>query len=147
MSIDRSLKLKGALVRHRNVLTRSERVERLKEEERWEEGDKLFGLPKVANRKVSVVKKKAEAKPAGEAVVGAEVAAAGTQTAAAAPGKAAAAAPGKAAAAASGKAAPGKGAPAAGGKAAPGKGAPAAAGKAAPGKGAGQAKPAAGGKK
>ncbi len=74
MSVDRSLKLKGTLVRHRNVLTRGERVERLKEEERWQEGDKIFGLPKVVNRKVSVKKKaeaKAEAAPGTEAVAGA----------------------------------------------------------------------------
>jgi len=51
MSIDRSLKIKGALRRHRNVLTRAERIERLKEEDRWSEDDSLLGLPKVANRK------------------------------------------------------------------------------------------------
>ena len=51
MSIDRSLKIKGALNRHRNVLKRSERIERLKDEERWSEDDSLLGLPKVANRK------------------------------------------------------------------------------------------------
>ncbi len=51
MSIDRSLKVKGALSRHRNVLTRAERIERLKEEERWAEGDPLLGLPKVSHRK------------------------------------------------------------------------------------------------
>lgn len=51
MSIDRSLKIKGALTRHRNVLTRAERIAQLKEEERWSEGDSLFGLPKVAHRK------------------------------------------------------------------------------------------------
>ena len=51
MSIDRSLKIRGALERHRNVLTRAERVEKLKEEERWDEGDSMFGLPKVAHRK------------------------------------------------------------------------------------------------
>ncbi|MCP4258114.1 MAG: small basic protein [Planctomycetes bacterium] len=51
MSIDRSLKIKGALSRHRNVLSRAERVEQLKEEERWSEGDSLLGLPKVAHRK------------------------------------------------------------------------------------------------
>ena len=51
MSIDRSLKIKGALTRHRNVLTRAERVEKLKEEEQWFEGDSLLGLPKVAHRK------------------------------------------------------------------------------------------------
>ncbi|MHC4725960.1 MAG: small basic protein [Planctomycetota bacterium] len=51
MSIDRSLKIKGALSRHRNVLSRAERVEQLQEEERWSEGDSLLGLPKVAHRK------------------------------------------------------------------------------------------------
>lgn len=51
MSIDRSLKIKGALSRHRNVLSRAERIEQLKEEERWSEGDSLLGLPKVAHRK------------------------------------------------------------------------------------------------
>ena len=51
MSIDRSLKIKGALSRHRNVLKRAERIERLKEEDRWTEEDSLLGLPKVAHRK------------------------------------------------------------------------------------------------
>ena len=51
MSIDRSLKIKGALTRHRNVLKRAERIEQLKDEERWSEGDSLLGLPKVAHRK------------------------------------------------------------------------------------------------
>ena len=51
MSIDRSLKVKGALERHRNVLTRAERVEKLKEEERWEEEQSVLGLPKIAHRK------------------------------------------------------------------------------------------------
>ena len=61
MSIDRSLKVKGALSRHRNVLTRAERIERLKEEERWVEGDPLLGLPKVAHRKSHAGRKAAEA--------------------------------------------------------------------------------------
>jgi small basic protein (TIGR04137 family) len=51
MSIDPSLKIKGALTRHRNVLSRGERIEQLKDEERWKEGDSLLGLPKVAHRK------------------------------------------------------------------------------------------------
>ena len=51
MSIDPSLKIKGALARHRNVLTRAERIETLKEEERWTEEDSLYGLPKVGHRK------------------------------------------------------------------------------------------------
>lgn len=51
MSIDPSLKIKGALTRHRNVLKRAERIELLKDEERWSEEDSLLGLPKVAHRK------------------------------------------------------------------------------------------------
>lgn len=51
MSIDRSLRVKGALKRHRNVLSREERIKTLQKEERWEEGDKVTGLPKVAHRK------------------------------------------------------------------------------------------------
>ena len=53
MSIDRSLKIKGALTRHRNVLSRNERIEILREEDRWEDGDDVTGLPKVGHRKVS----------------------------------------------------------------------------------------------
>ena len=51
MSIDRSLRVKGALARHRNVLSRAERLEILKNEERWSEQDSLLGLAKVAHRK------------------------------------------------------------------------------------------------
>ncbi len=95
MSIDRSLKLKGALVRHRNVLTRAERLKRLKDEEKWEEGDSLFGLTKVANRKVAVVKKEPKKAVAAEgeaAIAGAAPAAGGAAAPAAkiaAPAKAA----------------------------------------------------------
>ncbi len=71
MSIDPSLKIKGALTRHRNVLTRAERVEQLKEEERWSEGDPLFGLPKVAHRKSHAGRKDKEA-PAKEVAIEAE---------------------------------------------------------------------------
>ena len=47
MSIDKSLKSRGGLQRHRSVLTRAERVRRLEEEERWSEEDSVLGLPKV----------------------------------------------------------------------------------------------------
>jgi small basic protein (TIGR04137 family) len=67
MSIDRTLKIKGALSRHRNVLTRVERIERLKDEEQWSEGDSLLGLPKVAHRK-SHAGRKAKEIPAEQAV-------------------------------------------------------------------------------
>ncbi|MHC4115347.1 MAG: small basic protein [Planctomycetota bacterium] len=67
MSIDRSLKIRGALARHRNVLTRAERIEKLKEEERWTEEESLFGLPKVAHRKSHAGKKEAPAPAPAEA--------------------------------------------------------------------------------
>ena len=57
MSIDPSLKNKGALSRHRNVLSRAERIEFLKEENLWSEGDSLLGLVKVAHRKSRAGKK------------------------------------------------------------------------------------------
>lgn len=57
MSIDPSLKIKGALKRHRNVLNRAERVEQLKDEERWVDGQSVFGLPKIAHRKSHAGKK------------------------------------------------------------------------------------------
>jgi small basic protein (TIGR04137 family) len=85
MSIDRSLRLKDALVRHRNVLTRAERIEVLKDEERWNEGDSVIGLPKVAHRKSAAGKKaKAEA-AAAAAAAGTAAAGAPAETPAAAP--------------------------------------------------------------
>jgi len=66
MSIDRSLKIKGALKRHRNVLNRAERVEQLKDEERWSEGGSVFGLPKVAHRKSHAGRKAAKEQVAAE---------------------------------------------------------------------------------
>lgn len=73
MSVDRSLKVKGSLTRHRNVLTRTERIKILKDAERFHDGDDPYGLPKVAHRKAAVggKEKKAAPKP-GEA--GAEAA-------------------------------------------------------------------------
>ena len=62
MSLDKSLKGRNRLVRHRNVLTRMERVEKLKELGRWTEESTAIGLPKVVHRKVSVGKKVKEKK-------------------------------------------------------------------------------------
>jgi small basic protein (TIGR04137 family) len=96
MSIDQSLRLKDALIRHRNVLTRAERIERLKDEERWEEGGTVLGLPKVAHRKSHAGKKAEKKEVAAEGAVGVEGAAA-TAVAGPAAGaaKAAAQKPGK----------------------------------------------------
>lgn len=50
MSIHKSLKLKNTLVRQRSVLSRWERIEKLKDQDRWEEGDSVLGLPKVRTK-------------------------------------------------------------------------------------------------
>lgn len=57
MSIDRTLRLKSSLARHRNVLTRAERVYKLKSLENWAEDDSPIGMPKVGNRKIMTGKK------------------------------------------------------------------------------------------
>ncbi|MFO7906759.1 MAG: small basic protein [Planctomycetota bacterium] len=58
MTIDKSLKIRSGTIRSRNVLTRAERLEKLKESNRWSEGDPVLGLPKVGVVKVSLKKKK-----------------------------------------------------------------------------------------
>lgn len=58
MTIDKSLKIRAGTTRSRNVLTRAERLEKLKEGGRWSEGDPVLGLPKVGVVKVSLKKKK-----------------------------------------------------------------------------------------
>jgi len=64
MSIDKSLVPKGKLVRHRSVLTRTERIQHLTDEGLWDEKKSVYGLPKVktikAKKKVKVVKEKTE---------------------------------------------------------------------------------------
>jgi len=51
MSMHRSYAGGGALTKHRNVLTRAERIEQLKREERWSAEDGVFNLPKVRSIK------------------------------------------------------------------------------------------------
>ena len=58
MPIDKSLKVKAGSIRNRNVLTRAERLEKLKDADRWSEGDPILGLPKVRVQKISLKKKK-----------------------------------------------------------------------------------------
>ena len=77
MSMDRSLKSTNALQRHRNVLSRAERIEVLQHNEKWEDGQSVFNLPKIAHRKVAVGK--AKIKKAAEETTGEEGA---TETAA-----------------------------------------------------------------
>jgi small basic protein (TIGR04137 family) len=80
MTIDKSLKVKAGAIKNRNVLTRAERVGKLLEADRWKEGDKVLGLPKVRVMKLALKKKK-KAK-AEEGAEGAAAPAAGTAAAA-----------------------------------------------------------------
>ena len=54
MSMDRSLKSRSTLSRHRNVLTRAERIVILEDKEQFGDGDSPYGLPKVAHRKAPI---------------------------------------------------------------------------------------------
>lgn len=112
MSIHRSLVLREKLRRHRNVLTRSERLQRLIEDGKFEDKSSVFGLPKLRNiliRAKKVKKETAEtaaegAAPAAAAAPGAATPVAGAKPAAGKPS--AAAAPGAKTAAAGAKPAP-----------------------------------------
>jgi small basic protein (TIGR04137 family) len=75
MSLHKSLKLRNLLQRRRNVLTRHERLERLKSQGRLDpEQDSVFGLPKVKVQATVIRKTKKRQKPGegeGEAGAGA----------------------------------------------------------------------------
>ena len=62
MTMDKSLRVRRGLVRNRSVLSRAERIGRLREAERWHEGDSPLGLPKVRVYKLSMKKKKKKKK-------------------------------------------------------------------------------------
>ncbi len=70
MSIHKSLKIRGKLARMRNVLTRAERIDQMKLERTWQDGDGVYGLPKtkVAKVKKGGKKKKDEEEAGAEAV-------------------------------------------------------------------------------
>lgn len=58
MTIDKSLRSRTRLQRFRSVLNRAERIDVLRDKDVWEEGQSIFGLPKVrvrrAKRRVKV---------------------------------------------------------------------------------------------
>lgn len=59
MSIHSSFRSGGSAGKHRNVLSRLERLEKLAAAGRWNEAEQgLFGLPKVRSIKVAMKKKK-----------------------------------------------------------------------------------------
>ena len=65
MAVDKSLKIKGTLLRRRNVLSREERLLALEREGRWQTGDSVFGLAKVSTRTRKARGKKKKAKEPG----------------------------------------------------------------------------------
>lgn len=88
MSIHKSLVLQSRLKRHRNVMSRAERIKKLEQDEKLQDRESVFGLPKL-RLILQKAKKKAAAKPA--AATGAPAAEGVAATAAApAPGAAAA---------------------------------------------------------
>jgi len=102
MSMDKSLRVRSGMTRLRSVLTRGERIQKLKDAERWKEGDSPFGLAKVRVYKLAMKKKKKKAKEDEEGAEGAAAAPAADAKGGAAKG-AAAKAPAAKAPAAKGK--------------------------------------------
>ena len=66
MTMDKSLRVSKGLIRTRSVLTRAERIERLKAADRWKEGDTPFGLDKVRVYKLALKKKKKKKEEEGD---------------------------------------------------------------------------------
>jgi small basic protein (TIGR04137 family) len=58
MTLDKSLKVRAGANTARNVMTRTERLKRLKELDRWHEGDPVLGIPKTRVIKLALKKKK-----------------------------------------------------------------------------------------
>ena len=67
MSIDKSLKRKSTGARNRCVLTRVERILKLKEDGKWNDGISPFGLAKTRVQKLAVRKKVKKEAVEGEA--------------------------------------------------------------------------------
>lgn len=67
MTMDKSLRVRRGMIRSRNVLTRAERIQKLQESDKWEEGRSPLGLPKVRVVKISMKKKKVKKAEEGDA--------------------------------------------------------------------------------
>ncbi len=89
MTMDKSLRVRSGMARARSVLSRAERIERLKSSDRWKEGDSPLGLAKVRVYKLAIKKKKKKAKEEEEGAEAATTAAPAAGGGKAAGGKAA----------------------------------------------------------
>ena len=58
MTMDKSLRVRKGSSNARGVLTRAERITKLKEQDRWTECRSAIGLPKVRVQKLVMKKKK-----------------------------------------------------------------------------------------
>ena len=58
MTMDQSLRVKAGAIKNRNVMTRAERVARMKELGKFDENNSVVGMPKVRVVKVSLKRKK-----------------------------------------------------------------------------------------
>jgi small basic protein (TIGR04137 family) len=82
MTMDRTLKVHGGLLRARSVLTRAERIARLMEEGKFDpEEDSPLGLPKVRVKTSKAGSKKKDSKEEAEEELAAEAGAEGAEAA------------------------------------------------------------------
>jgi small basic protein (TIGR04137 family) len=77
MTMDKSLRVRKGSSSARGVLSRGERIIKLKEQERWEDGRSPLGLPKVRVLKTSMKKKKVKKEEGDAAAAGGKAPAAG----------------------------------------------------------------------
>ena len=75
MTMDKSLRVRKGATSARGVLTRAERITKLKEQEHWQAGRSPLGLPKVRVQKMTMKKKKVKKEEGAEGAAGAKPAA------------------------------------------------------------------------
>jgi len=77
MTMDKSLRVRKGSSNSRGVLSRAERITKLKELERWQDGQSPLGLPTVRVYKMSMKKKKKKAEEVADAAAAGKPAAGG----------------------------------------------------------------------
>lgn len=81
MSIHPSLSASAQNKKHKSVLKRSERLRLMLEKGSWQEGQSVFGLPKIKTVRIKIKKEKAAEKPVeGQVTEGAATPAATAET-------------------------------------------------------------------
>ncbi len=77
MTMDKSLRVRKGATSARGVLTRAERIAKLKEQDIWKDGRSPLGLPKVRVQKMAMKKKVKKKDEAAEGAAAAKPAAGG----------------------------------------------------------------------